>query len=171
MRRTGTTGFVLVFLALAVPATALPKGDPAWAAIDKTGKAFAEAFGRGDTKAVANFYSEDAVAFPPDGNMVEGRAAIEALWKGFRETGAKSMAFEVIDVVSSGNLAAETGIATLAIQAMGGTTTEVKVKYVVVWKKQGGAWKLYRDIWNAMPSPTATGAMPAPTPTPSAHHH
>ena len=172
MRRTATIGFVLVFLALAGPATAMPKGDPAWAAIDKAGKAFAEAFGRGDTKAVANFYSEDAVAFPPDGNMVEGRPAIEALWKSFRETGAKSMAFEVIDVVSSGNLAAETGIATLAIQAMGGTTTEVKVKYVVVWKKQGGAWKLYRDIWNAMPSAaTPAAAAPVATPTPAAHHH
>jgi ketosteroid isomerase-like protein len=21
-------------------------------------------------------------------------------------------------------------------------------KYLVVWKQQGGAWKLYRDVWN-----------------------
>jgi hypothetical protein len=27
-------------------------------------------------------------------------------------------------------------------------------KYIVIWKKQGGEWKLYRDIWNtSMPAP------------------
>ncbi len=31
-----------------------------------------------------------------------------------------------------------------------------KGKYVVVWKKQNGNWKMYRDIWNSnMPAPGA----------------
>jgi ketosteroid isomerase-like protein len=164
MRRTFVTGFLLVVLAFAGLSAASaepPKGDPAWSAIEKAGKAFAEAYGRGDITAVANFYAADAAAFPPDGNVVEGRLAIEGLWRGFRETGAKSIAFEVLDVVSSGILAAETGIASMNVQAMGGTGATVKVKYVVVWKKVGGAWKIYRDIWNALPAPPST--TPAPT--------
>jgi uncharacterized protein (TIGR02246 family) len=164
MRSTVRNGLLSVALALMCVVAALsepPKGDPAWLAIEKAGKAFGEAYGRGDITAVANFYAEDAAAFPPDGNVVEGRLAIEGLWRGFRETGAKSIAFEVLDVVSSGNLAAETGIASMNIQAMGSTGATVKVKYVVVWKKVGGAWKIYRDIWNALPAPPST--TPAPT--------
>lgn len=143
-----------------------PKADPARPAIERAGKAFADAFGRGDIAAVAAMYAEDAIALPPDGGMLKGRAAIEALWKGFRDTGAKSMKFDVIDVVSSGNLAAETGVATLRVQPAGAGEATVTVKYVVVWKKKGGTWQLYRDIWNNIPPDAASV-----TPTPAAHRH
>lgn len=36
--------------------------------------------------------------------------------------------------------------------AAGGTPTEVTGKYVVVWMKEDGAWKLHRDIWNDDPA-------------------
>lgn len=166
MRRTVTLLVVsLVFVTVAALGEP-PKADPARGAIERAGKAFVDAFGRGDVAAVAAMYAEDAIAFPPDGDMVKGRAAIEALWKGFRDTGAKSMEFNVVDVVSSGNLAAETGTAKLRVQPAGAGEATVTVKYLVVWKKQGGTWQLYRDIWNNMPAP---GAPAAATPTP--HHH
>jgi uncharacterized protein (TIGR02246 family) len=144
-----------------------PKMDPARAAIEKVGKDFAAAYARGDYSAVARMYAEDAIAFPPDGDMVKGRAAIEALWKEAGASGIKSLEFEIVDVVSSGNLAAETGIATMHIQPAGQAAATAKVKYVVVYKKVGGAWLLYRDIWNSMPG----AAAPTPAATPEAHHH
>jgi ketosteroid isomerase-like protein len=145
-----------------------PKADPPRLAIERAGKAFTDAFGRGDIAPVSAMYAEDAIALPPDGGMLEGRAAIEALWKGFRDMGAKSMAFEVVDVVSSGNLAAETGVATLRVQPAGAGEAAVTVKYVVVWKKKGGTWQLYRDIWNNIPPDAASAASVTPTPAP--HH-
>jgi uncharacterized protein (TIGR02246 family) len=164
MRRTVKLLVVYLVFVSAASLGEPPKADPARPAIERAGKAFADAFARGDIAAVAAMYAEDAVALPPDGGMLEGRAAIEALWKGFRDTGAKSMKFDVIDVVSSGNLAAETGVATLRVQPPGAGEATVTVKYVVVWKKKGGTWQLYRDIWNNMPA----GAAPAATPAP--HH-
>jgi ketosteroid isomerase-like protein len=29
----------------------------------------------------------------------------------------------------------------------------VSGKYIVVWKKDGDAWRLHRDIWNTDPAP------------------
>jgi uncharacterized protein (TIGR02246 family) len=169
MRSTLTRLFVCLGLVFAAAAAIgePPKADPALPAIEKAGKAFADAFNRGDIAAVANMYAEDAIAFPPDSDMVKGRAAIEALWKSFRETGAKSVEFEIVVVTSSGNLAAETGIATLHVQPAGAGEATIKVKYVVVWKKKGATWQLFRDIWNNMPMP-APAAAPAATPAP--HH-
>lgn len=158
-----TLSSLLVSLALAaVPMQAEPpKVDPTRAALEKLGKEFADTFARGDFAAVARMYAEDAIAFPPDGDMVKGRAAIEALWKEGSDTGIKSLEFTIVDVVSSGNLAAETGTALLHIQPAGQAATTANVKYVVVWKKGPGGWQLYRDIWNALPSAAAVTTKPA----------
>jgi uncharacterized protein (TIGR02246 family) len=133
---------------------AAPKADPARAPIEKLGAAFADAFNRGDTAAIAAMYSDDAIAFPPDSDLVQGRSAIEALWKTTRDSGMKDLAFTVLDVQSSGDLAVEVGKADFKIQAANqAESSSQTVKYVVVWKRQrDGAWKLFRDIWNGMPS-------------------
>ena len=164
-----TLASLLASFALAgVPLAAeTPKADPTRVTLEKLGKEFADAYAKGDYSAVARMYAEDAIAFPPDGEMVKGRPAIEALWKQAVDTGIKSLEFSIVDVVSSGNLAAETGTAVLHIQPAGLTTTTANIKYVVVWKKGPGGWQLYRDIWNALPS--APSAMPTATPAP--HHH
>jgi uncharacterized protein (TIGR02246 family) len=144
-----------------------PTADPTRAALEKLGKEFADAYAGGDYSAVARMYAEDAIAFPPDGDMVKGRAAIEALWKEGSETGIKSLEFSIVDVVSSGNLAAETGTAVIHIQPAGQAAATANIKYVVVWKKGPGGWQIYRDIWNALPSAPAV----VPTATPAAPHH
>jgi ketosteroid isomerase-like protein len=68
------------------------------------------------------------------------------------DSGVKSLAFTVVDVGSSGEIAHETGIARMNIQAQGKEPTTAAVKYVVVWKLQGDDWKLHRDIWNDLPA-------------------
>ncbi len=132
-----------------------PKADPARAPVEKHGAAFTDAFNRGDIAAVAALYSDDALVFPPDGDMVQGRSAIEALWKGTRDAGMKDLAFTVLDVHSSGNLAVEAGKADFKMQPANQAESSQTVKYVVVWKREkGGAWKVFRDIWNSMaPAP------------------
>jgi hypothetical protein len=61
---------------------------------------------------------------------------------------------------------------------MGAAETTLKVKYVVVWKKQGGSWKIIRDIWNSMapaaaaaPATAATPAMATTPAMPTTPHH
>ena len=121
-------------------------------AIEQAGVRFAEAYGRGDAKAVAAFYTEDAIAFPPGAAMVKGRQAIQQMWQETMDSGVKSLSFTVIDVGASGDLAHETGTALMNVQSAGKEPTTASVKYVVVWKKQGNDWKLARDIWNDLPA-------------------
>jgi uncharacterized protein (TIGR02246 family) len=121
-------------------------------AIEQAGVRFSEAYARGDAKAVAEFYAEDAIAFPPGGDMVKGRQAIQQMWQATMDSGVKSLSFTVVDVGSSGDLAHETGTALLNIHAQGKDPTTASIKYVVVWKRQGDDWKLLRDIWNDLPA-------------------
>ena len=143
----------LFVLGLGASGFAQAKADPVRAAIEKQNAAFSAAFARGDVAAVAAAYAEDAIAFPPDADLVRGRAAIQSMWQSLRDAGAKSLALTTVDVHSSGSLAAETGTAVLKIQPPNAAEQSQTVKYVVVWKKgTDGSWKIYRDIWNSLPA-------------------
>lgn len=129
-----------------------PRVDPARAFIEKQATAFSGAFAQADFKTLAAMYAEDAIVLPPDGEMVKGRPAIEAFWKGVYDSGVKGVALTVVAVDSSGEMAAEVGKAVLTIKPANQQEVSQTAKYVVVWKRQkDGTWKLYRDIWNGMP--------------------
>lgn len=171
MRRVNPVLACLALFAFAAAASGqTAKADPNRARVEKLGKSFTEAFNRGDVAAVAGMYAEDAMAFPPDSDLVKGRPAIQAVWQGFLDMGGKSMKFTVLDVQSSGNLIVETGRADLQVQPPGASAVDVPVKYVVVWKRQkDGSWKISHDIWNSM-APAPAAAAPAATATPAPHH-
>ena len=116
------------------------------AEIEAVNAKWMELFNKGDFGGVASLYTDDATAFPPGSGMVKGRAAIEALWK--------SMAAQVsdpklttLDVKPFGPSAARE-IGTFSLKTKGTTPQEATGKYLVVWEKIGGDWKLAADIWN-----------------------
>jgi len=39
-------------------------------------------------------------------------------------------------------------VSTAALLLEGGQVAD-EIKYIVVWKHEGGEWKLHRDIWNS----------------------
>ncbi len=124
----------------------------AQAAIEAANAKFSEAFARGDAKAIAAMYTSDAIAFPPDSEMIRGNEAIGEFWKTTRNGGVESAALTTIDVGLSGDVAYETGKVSLAIHPAGKEPTTSAAKYVVVWKRRAdGSWKMHRDIWNSLP--------------------
>jgi uncharacterized protein (TIGR02246 family) len=133
---------LLVAVCAAVPARAA--ADDARTAIEAANKKFMETFARGDADALAGMYSEKGVALAPSSQPAEGRAAIHALWQSIIDSKAKDFKLQTTDVQQAGDLASETGRYTVTL-ANGQTTSG---NYVVVWKREAGAWKLYRDIWN-----------------------
>jgi len=95
-------------------------------------------------------YAQDAIAFPPNGDMVKGREAIQAFWKGFID-GGMTADVQPIETEAQGNLGVEVG--SYNIMDPSGKSVD-QGKYVVVWKKGSDGWKLYRDIWNtSVPAP------------------
>ena len=116
------------------------------ASIDAVNAKWIELFGKGDFDGVASLYTVDATAFPPGSAMVKGRAAIGAMWKSMAQQ-ASDPKLTTIDVKRLGPAAARE-IGTFSLKTKGPTPKEVTGKYVVVWERVGGDWKLAADIWN-----------------------
>jgi len=116
------------------------------ATIEKLNDVWTAAFDKGDAAAVAALYTEDAYVLPPGSEMVKGRAAIEAFWRQAAQQMGEAK-LTTVDVLPLGPEAArEVGSVTLKTKTQ--PPQEVVGKYVVVWRKVGGDWKLATDIWN-----------------------
>ena len=138
MRRTA---LVIAFVVgLIVPASAQK------AEIEAVNAKWIEFFNKGDFAGVASLYANDATAFPPGSAMVQGGAAIGAMWKSMAEK-VGDPKLTTLDVKPLGPSAARE-IGTFSLKTKGPTPQEVTGKYVVVWEKVGNDWKLEADIWN-----------------------
>jgi uncharacterized protein (TIGR02246 family) len=114
--------------------------------IEAVNAKWAELFNKGDFDALAQLYTADAIAFPPGSAMVKGRSAIGKMWKSMAEqtSNPKITTLEVKRL--SPNTAREIG--TFSLMTKGPAPKEVSGKYLVVWERVGGDWKLAADIWN-----------------------
>jgi uncharacterized protein (TIGR02246 family) len=114
--------------------------------VQKLSDEWTAAFNKGDAAAVAAMYAEDAYVLPPGADIVHGRAAIEAFWKGATQQLGDAK-LTTIDVLPLGRTAARE-IGTVTLKAKAQPPQEIVGKYVVVWRKIGRDWKLATDIWN-----------------------
>lgn len=101
-----------------------------------------------DTAAVAEFYATDALFMPPNAQSLGGRPGVLKGWRPSLEWPAGALRTNPTRVVVawSGDLAYETGAYTMA--RVGGQGADTG-KFVVVWKKQDGEWKITADIFNS----------------------
>ena len=136
-----TIALVITFVAgLIAPASAQK------AEIEAVEAKWTEFFNKGDFAGIASLYTTDATAFPPGSAMVQGAAAIGAMWKSTAEQ-VGDPKLTTLDVKSLGPSAARE-IGTFSLKTRGPTPQEVTGKYLVVWEKVGDDWKLAADIWN-----------------------
>lgn len=117
-------------------------------AIRAANQKFMDAFNRRDAEGIAALYTKDAKLLPPNSEMITGTQSIEAFWQGAMSLGIKDPKLETIAIEARGDLACEVGRYTMTIQPPGSSRVTDVGKYVVVWKNEGGAWKLSIDIWN-----------------------
>ena len=135
-----------ITLVIAIMAVLIPPAFAQKAEIEAVNTKWMEFFNKGDFAGVASLYTVDATAFPPGSAMVQGRTAIAAMWKSIAEQ-VSDPKVTTLDVKSLGPSAARE-IGTFSLKTKGPTPKEVTGKYVVVWEKVGGDWKLAADIWN-----------------------
>ncbi len=141
-------GTALAGLALAGVAGA--QSSDVRAAIEAANKQFSAAVTRGDAAGIAALYSANAEVLPPGGDVAKGRAAIQKLMQGFIDAGAKELPLATVEVEAHGDTAWEVG--TWTLKGKDGAELD-HGKSVVIWKKEAGGWKLYRDIWNSSQAP------------------
>ncbi len=110
--------------------------------------AFSQAFIRGDHDAMTALYTVDAKIFPGKADIIEGHEAIRERWK--LPKGQKILFHKITprEINILDDHAYDYGYYVGQTQLEDGKQVSWKGKYVIVWKKIEGEWKMYLDIWN-----------------------
>lgn len=113
--------------------------------IDESNKAFTTAAMNGDSAAfVTTLYHPDANIFPPNMEAMDPKKA-GSMFTSLPRMGVKSFTLHTKEVYKGDEIVTEVG----TYEMGDGNKAIDKGKYMVVWKKDGDKWKLFRDIWNS----------------------
>lgn len=141
--------FVVAFLVAGFVSTSPALAHGASAQINEISAKWVAAFKQRDFAVIGALYTSDGLLLPSNSPPIEGPVAIAKVWESWGELPNVEIVFgaDRIEVSSSGDLAYDYGWYTFAFDTDNGRVTD-KGKYVVVWKKVGGAWKVAADIFN-----------------------
>ncbi len=108
-------------------------------AIARANERMVAAIRSGNAGQIAAYYSDSATLLPPDAPAMSGRDAISRYWSGILSKGGLETTVVTESVTQSCDMAAERGH--YEVKGHSG-------KYVVVWRKIDGQWKIWNDIFN-----------------------
>jgi uncharacterized protein (TIGR02246 family) len=115
-------------------------------AIASADEVFMETSRKGDAAGLAALYTEEGQLMPPNAGFQTGRQAIQAFWQAVLDAGIQEARLEIREVEAHGDTAIEVGEYTL--HGEGGAELDAG-KYIVIWQREDGQWKLHRDIFNS----------------------
>jgi uncharacterized protein (TIGR02246 family) len=133
------------------PAAQTPaKGSPT-AAIHAIADAYVQASLKGDAKALAALYTDDALEMPPNAPIVKGKPAIEQYYQKLFGSGMKVTTFSLshIETQAVGDNAYDVGTYRQNLTPPNATAGTDTGKYTVILKRSGGAWKVAYAIYNS----------------------
>jgi ketosteroid isomerase-like protein len=112
--------------------------------IEAANRQLEAAVAQSDSAAAAAMYTTNAQLLPAQSDFVSGQEAIGQFWGAVFESGLKGASLVTMEVEDHGDTAYEVG----KFEFLSGDAAVLdQGKYVVIWKKDGDAWKLHRDIW------------------------
>ena len=107
---------------------------------------FQEAIRAADARSMPSLYTRDAKILPPNADAASGTDAIEQYWQSFFDLGIAGAQPKTEEVIPMGGYALETG--QYSVFGRDGSQVD-RGKIMVLWKNEGGAWKMHRDTWNS----------------------
>jgi uncharacterized protein (TIGR02246 family) len=114
------------------------------AAIAASTTQFIDAFRRQDAAGCASLYTTDGATLPPNADIARGHAAIQAVWQEAFDAGLTGFEVASLEVETAGDLAYEMGRYTM----YAGDNLADEGKYILIWKREAGQWRIHRDIVN-----------------------
>ncbi len=111
-------------------------------------KTFSQHVMNSDYEAIANAYTSDGKIFPGNRDIIAGIEPIKKYWvlpEGV-QTSYHKITPEEIKVIKK--YAYDYGYYEGKTKRADGSESSWKGKYVIVWRKVKGDWKIYLDIWN-----------------------
>ncbi len=120
--------------------------------IEENNRRFTRAHVTGDQAAIDAMFTREARVLPPGADPVIGREAVARLTAEYIAFGVAEFREDTTDFYGNEDILIDQGN---YVMAYGKDKTRESGKYLNVWKKEDGAWKIYSNIWN-------TNAPPAP---------
>ena len=152
--KTPTLNSVVMFFTLmaALLGTAgATRLDDAHRSIEAQLKVLMTALAGNDASAAAQVFTTDAkLSVPGAETVIAGRSAIADFWRSALARGLTALEMSTTELEGEGDLRIETGTYT----ALGANRAEAgRGHYLLVWKKEGGAWKILRDFARPIAAP------------------
>jgi hypothetical protein len=120
--------------------------DNAKKEIESANLQVAEFMSKGDSAGMASAYSTDGSVMLNNMPSVKGKDNLTSTWGSFIRAGVAKIKLTTLEVWGDENFVTEEGL--FEINTKEGTQID-KGKYIVLWKKEDGKWKLHRDISNS----------------------
>lgn len=114
------------------------------------GLQFSKDYMAGNYEGMANAYTLDGKLFPENSDIIEGRDAIKQRWTLNNDSKIILHRMTTKNITILENQAYDYGYYEGTTQMSNGKLSKWKGKYVIIWKKVDGKWKMYLDIWNKL---------------------
>jgi ketosteroid isomerase-like protein len=124
---------------------------PDSAAISEAGRRFSAAYIQRDVDGIMALYTTDAVIFPERSNAISGHDAIRKYWMGGSGNRVTRHQLTPTRVVVDGDHAYDYGTYEITGEREGKAWGPFRGKYLVVWRREPGGWKMQLDMWNSGP--------------------
>ena len=151
MKRNLATAAAFLFLATVVEAqtgkkaTVIVEASP----LASLRKEWVVAANAKDTAKVTSLYANDAVLMPSNSPMAKGHPAIQGVFKGLIDQGARDIVLAPIGAAASGDMAYEAGTYTFTMGPAGAAASD-KGKYLMTAHRgTEGKWLITYDIFNS----------------------
>lgn len=140
--------FLFIMLPLFVSAQKLVGPEEDVTTILSHIQAFSDHVMAGEAALIAAAYTEDGKLFPDKRDIIEGREAIQKYWTPGAGYSTSYHKVRPEEITVTGDQAYDYGYYEGKTKREDGSESSWKGKYVIVWKRVEGEWKIYLDIWN-----------------------
>jgi ketosteroid isomerase-like protein len=123
------------------------------AALHERARQFSAAYVRGDADAMTELYTADAVLFPEQSAPITGHEAVRRYWTLAPRRRITRHVLMPARITVDGEHAYDYGTFEIAGERDGTAWGPFRGKYVIVWRREGGSWRMHLDIWNSGPRP------------------
>jgi ketosteroid isomerase-like protein len=97
---------------------------------------------------LANAYCKEGLILPPGADIIMGREAIKQSWILPKGVSVPHHKITPVEITVKDDWAYDIGYYEGTTIKRNGDKVNFRGKYVIVWKKEDGDWKIYADAWN-----------------------
>lgn len=113
-------------------------------------KKFSQYYIAKDYDKLAQSYTAKGKIFPDGAGIIEGTEAIKERWTVPKNQSVVRHTITPVEIKVTGDTAYDYGYYEGETVFESGRSSSWIGKYVIVWKKEQGNWKIYLDIWNSI---------------------